>query len=80
MVHARKMELRFWAKVVNAAVFVLNRTGPSSIPNKSPFKLWYGKNPEVNHLRVSGEDVYTIIPKEHRQKLDVKSLKCGLVG
>lgn len=47
MLYARGMNLNLWAGAANTAVFVLNRTGTSSVPNKTPIEAmeWTGNGP-----------------------------------
>ena len=42
--------------------------------------MWTGKKPHYAHLRVSGCKAYAQVPKELRQKLDLKSQKCIFIG
>lgn len=80
MIHAKEMHLKFWAEAVNSAVHVLNRTGTSTVPDTSPYELWYGKRPKIDYLRIFGSEVFVHIPKERRRKLDPKAIKCTFVG
>ena len=72
--------LKFWAEAVSTAVYVLNRTGKSSVVGKSPFEIWFNAIPKLDHLRIFGSEVYVHVPKERRQKWDSKSEKCVFVG
>ena len=69
-----------WAELINTAVYVLNRTGPTSVDNKTPYELWYEKKPGVKHLRVIGSDCYVHIDKRFRKKFDKKAIKGVLIG
>lgn len=80
MLHARQMDLKFWAEAVNAAVFVINRTGTSTVVSKTPYELWIGKKPRFDHLQPFGATVFVHIPKERRRKLDPKAYKGIFVG
>lgn len=71
MLHAKNMEIKFWAEATNAAVFILNRTGTSSMVGKTPYELWYNKKPKFNHLQIYGSKVYQskiVISLIQRQK------------
>ena len=46
----------------------------------APLEYWTWKPPGVGYLRVFGSTMWVHIPKEKRQKLDPKSVKCILVG
>lgn len=80
MLYAKEMQLKFWAEAVNTAVYVLNRTGTSTVAQKTPYELWYGQPAKFNHLRSFGEEVYVHLPKEKRRKLDAKSWKGIFIG
>lgn len=80
MLQAKQIEKKFWAEATNLAVHVLNRAGTSTVENKSPYELWYGKEARLDHLRAFGSEVFIHIPKERRQKLDPKATKCMFVG
>lgn len=80
MIHSCDMNLSLWAEAMNSAVYVLNRTGTSTVANKTPFELWHQKSASVDKLLVFGSIVYTHIPKIKRRKLDKKANKCIFVG
>lgn len=80
ILHAKGLSLRFWAEAVACAVYVLNRSGPTGVDEKTPYELWFGKRPRVDHLRVFGSEVYTHIPKQLRRKWDKKATPGIFVG
>lgn len=69
-----------WAELINTAVYILNRTGKSSEEGLTPYELWLGRKPRINHLKIIGSTCYIHIPKEKRRKMDKKALKGFLVG
>ena len=71
-----------WAEACNCAVYVLNRIHSRASPeeNKTPFELWFGKKPNLSHLRIFGSDAYVHVPDCKRTKFEPKSTKCHLVG
>ena len=86
MEHARclledaKLDKGFWGYAVLTAAHIHNRLPSRSHNDISPMEHWTGKIPGVGHLRVFGATAWVHIPKERRQKLDPKSIKCILVG
>lgn len=80
LLHSNKLPAFLWAEAINSSVYVLNRTGTSSVENKSPYEIWFNKSVNVNNLKVFGSVVYSHIPKEKRKKLDKKAIKCIFVG
>ena len=75
-----KMPLRFWADAVNTAAYLRNRSPTTALNGHTPYEIWFGKKPNVSHLRVFGCNGYVHIPKENRKKLDAKSKECILLG
>lgn len=80
IIHSKDLDLSLWAESVNTVVYTLNLTGTSSIKDKTPYELYFDKEPKINHLQIFGSEVFTHIPKEKRQKWDVKSKKGIFVG
>lgn len=80
MIHAKGLTLKLWAEAVNSAVYIINRTGTSSVKHKTPYELWYGKPASFEHFRTFGCELYVHIAKESRRKLDAKARKCLFVG
>lgn len=80
MLYAKNMDLRLWAEAVHTAVYILNRTGTSSVPGKTPFELWHGKSATNLNFKVFGTEVFCHIPKEKRKKWSPKAEKGFFVG
>lgn len=74
--------LMFWFEACKTAVFLINRSMTTAIPsNVSPFELWHGRKPSVQHLRVWGYKAYSLIRKETRDsKFSPVSQEGMLVG
>ncbi|PNF38679.1 hypothetical protein B7P43_G18349 [Cryptotermes secundus] len=81
MLAGKNMHKIYWAEAANTAVFIINRTGTSSVENKTPFELWFNKSCDPKSLNaVFGSDVWVYIPKQLRKKWDMKSKKGIFVG
>lgn len=80
MLFARELNPNLWAEVANTVVYVLNRTGTSSVPDKSPIELWTGKSADLYNLNSFGRSVYCHVPAQQRRKLNSKAVKCIFVG
>lgn len=80
MILSKNLDQKFWAEAVNSTVYILNRTGRSTVDSKTPYELWHGKKTEVGHFRIFGSEVFVHVPKEKRGKMDAKSVKCSFVG
>ena len=71
---------KFWAEALSTAAYLINRSPTKTLDGKTPFQAWYGKKPNVSHLRVFGCSAYIHIPKDERKKLDPKAKKCIFLG
>lgn len=81
MIHAKDLPIKLWAEAVNTAVYVLNRTGPTSVEGKSPSELWHGKSGMTfSHMRIFGTKCFVHVPKQKRQKWDKKGVAGRFVG
>ena len=74
-----KLPKQFWAEAISTAVYLKNRS-PSKVLNMTPYEVWYGRKPKVNHFRVFGSDAYAHIPRDERAKFDSKTRKCIVLG
>ncbi|CAK1594594.1 unnamed protein product [Parnassius mnemosyne] len=80
MLYSRDISLDLWAEAVNCAVYLLNRSSSTQTKDVSPYELWNGQKPALQHIRVFGSEGYVHIPDERRRKLDKKSVRLILVG
>ena len=78
MCHAGLSKI-FWAEAVNTAAYIRNRVTTTST-GQTPYERWYGKCPDVSHMRVFGCTAYAHIPEAGRKKLDKKSNKWKFLG
>ncbi|GFV25282.1 retrovirus-related Pol polyprotein from transposon TNT 1-94 [Trichonephila clavipes] len=64
-----------WAKLLNSAIYILNRTGKSSIKNASPYELWFKKKHRLKHLRIIESPCYAHVPAQKRRNMDTRLSK-----
>ena len=57
-----------------------NRSPTSTLVDKTPHEVWYGKKSSIAHLKIFGCDSFMHVPLEKRSKLDNKAEKCIFVG
>jgi hypothetical protein len=77
----KDLHKRYWGEAANTAVYIINRTGTSTVENKTPFELWFNKSYDPKSLNaVFGSDVWVHVPKQLRKKWDMKSKKGIFVG
>ena len=71
----------YWAEAMATATYLCNRMVSTALKaGETPYLLWYGKKPNVEHITVFGCIVYSHIPSEHRKKLDKKAQKLIFIG
>lgn len=80
MVKQRGMPKLFWEKVVNIAVYVLNRCPTRRIKSMVPEEVWSCMKPSVHHLRIIGALCVKYVPNAKIRKLDDQSAPIILVG
>ena len=72
---------KFWAEAVATSVYLKNKLPTRSVESDTtPFELWYGKKPDLSHVRVYGCIAYALKPDAHRRKLDDKAVRLRFVG
>ncbi len=80
MILAQGLDLEFWAKVVNTAIYINNQCPTKALDSKTPQEAWTGAKLDVSHLRVFGCKAFAHIPNEKRSKLESKSIPCVFLG
>ena len=76
MLEEKSMPKFYWAEAVRTAVYIQNRIGEKV----SAHEMYFGRKPNLRHLRVFGSITYVHVPKEKQRKLDAKAEKCILVS
>jgi len=69
-----------WAKVVETACYMVNKSPSSTLEDKTLHEVWIGKKPSLSHLRVFDCDAYVHLIEEKRTKLDSKYERCIFIG
>jgi len=69
-----------WTETVGTAAYLRNRVPNRGVTTTTPFSEWYGKKPEVTHLRVFGATAFVRIPDSRRHKMDPKAKKMVFIG
>ena len=56
MCHA-DLPISFWGYALEAAVYILNRV-PSKSVSGTPYEIWKGRKPNLNHFKIWGCPAY----------------------
>ena len=75
LVEARLPE-RIWGDSVDTMVHILNGSPMKALMGKTPFEVWFGRRPNLSHLRHLGCDAYLHDPDAQRTKLKPKARLC----
>ncbi|GBP12614.1 Retrovirus-related Pol polyprotein from transposon TNT 1-94 [Eumeta japonica] len=70
----------YWAEAVTTAAYIINRSPTHALSDITPHEVWTGQKPDLSNIRIFGCPAMVHIPKEKRQKLDMKSRQLIFVG
>ena len=73
------LPLSLWMEALKTAIHILNRVPSKSVP-KTPYELWTGRVPSLNHLRVWGSPAEAKVFNPNLGKLDPKTVSCHFIG
>src|ERR1700722_3720802 len=80
MIQSKGLSLKYWAKAINYANYIVNHTPTKTLKNITPEEAWTKIKPFVSHFHVFGSIAWAHIPDEKRKALQSKSEKCIFVG
>ena len=66
--------------MANTVVYLMNKYTTSGVHDVTQHEKFSRKTPDLSHVKIFCLIVYVHVPNEKRQKLDLKSEKCILVG
>jgi len=79
--HSVGIPEKLWAEITATATYLRNRLPSKVSHDKTPYELWRGKKPNVQHLRIIWSDAYAHIAKRRRKsKLSARANKLKLIG
>src|SRR5258706_13846154 len=58
------MSKGFWPHTIETAVYLINHSLTTALPDPTPFEAWTGKRPDIKHLCTFGKIGYVHIPLE----------------
>ena len=70
MINNANLQKDLWVEVVSTACYLVNRSPSVEINCQIPEEVWTGQYCDYSHLRIFGCDLYSLIPKNQRSKLD----------
>ncbi|MCO5612439.1 hypothetical protein L7F22_066706 [Adiantum nelumboides] len=70
----------YWEEAIATACYLQNRIPHASDPQRTPYFHWFGKVPNLEHVRVFECSAYAVQPLATRQKFDPASIRMVFVG
>ena len=80
MILDQNLQPFLWGEASNTTIYIQNRCPHSHLDHKTPEEVFFGKKPNISHLRIFGCPSFIHIPKEKRSKLPSFGKKEILVG
>lgn len=81
MMHYAGVPEPLWAELAATAAYLRNRLPTrANVGQVSPYELWHGRKPSVEHLRIIWSDAYAHVPKSKRSKLAPRAKRLKLIG
>ncbi|GKG05037.1 retrotransposon protein, putative, ty1-copia subclass [Tanacetum coccineum] len=77
MMNLTTLSLSFWDYALDSATCIINMV-PTKKVDKTPYKLWYGKVPNLSYLKVWGCDA--LVKWNMPDKLKQRSVKYIFIG
>jgi hypothetical protein len=80
MLHHSGLSDGFWAEAILMAVHIINMSPSRPLGSKIPQELWTQRKPDYGKLRIFGCELYALVPKDDRRKLESRSRKYIFLG
>ncbi|GKE85591.1 retrovirus-related pol polyprotein from transposon TNT 1-94, partial [Tanacetum coccineum] len=77
MMNLTTLPKSFWGYALESAARILNMV-PTKKVDRTPYKIWHGKDPKLSYLRVWGCEA--LVKRDTPNKLDSRSIKCNFIG
>ncbi|KAL3690152.1 hypothetical protein R1sor_016461 [Riccia sorocarpa] len=69
-----------WGEAVTTAIYLVNVTPTRANSGVPPYTKFFGRRPDLSHLRIFGCTAYMHVPSNERTKLDSKTRSGMVVG
>ncbi|KAF7838710.1 Retrovirus-related Pol polyprotein from transposon TNT 1-94 [Senna tora] len=79
MMSNSKLPIFLWRKALKTAVYIQNRV-PTKAVSKTPFEIWKGWKPSLNHISVWCCPAEVRVYNPHEKKLDPRTISAYFVG
>jgi hypothetical protein len=79
MISYSTLPISLWMQALKTIIHILNRVPSKSVP-KTPYELWTGREPSLNHLHVWGYPAEAKVFTPNIGKLDTRTVSCHFIG
>lgn len=69
-----------WAEAINTAVYIRNRCPTRKLGDKTPYEVWFGRKPNIQHLRTFGSFAVALNKGNKGNKFKAKGENYIMVG
>ncbi|GFX87753.1 retrovirus-related Pol polyprotein from transposon TNT 1-94 [Trichonephila clavipes] len=81
IIYATNLPLKLWAEAVNTSVYVLNRTRPTTVKDKSPYELWFSqRSDQYRSPACIRNSVLCPLPQQKKEEMGQKECQRSFVG
>lgn len=81
MLDQARLPNTLWAEAARTAAYLRNRFPAKVLANMTPYEMWTGKQPDIQHLRIFGCTAYVQLSEaQRRNKLDQRGVECIFMG
>ncbi|GJR33388.1 retrovirus-related pol polyprotein from transposon TNT 1-94 [Tanacetum coccineum] len=80
MLNEQSIPQKFWCNAVDTSTYILNRILIRPFLGKTPYELFKGKNPSLEHFKVFGSKCFILNTKDYLTKFDPKSTEGVFLG
>jgi len=79
MLMSCKAPPEFWDEFCATSAYLTNLTATTTLQNRTPFELWFGRKPSLSHLQEIGCCAFALIPMPVPKSF-AQSCSCILIG
>ncbi|GJT26173.1 retrovirus-related pol polyprotein from transposon TNT 1-94 [Tanacetum coccineum] len=80
MLNEQTIPQKFWCNAVDTSTYILNRILIRPILGKTPYEIFRGRKPSLEHFKVFGSKCFILNTKDYLTKFDPKSYEGVFLG
>ena len=68
VMNEKRLPKSYWDEATNTTIYLTNHCTTSRVHDITPYEKFYGKKPDLSHVRIFGSIAFEHIPNEKLQK------------